>query len=298
MPGVFVKVCKLDLPSFFLLVCQWQTWGVFRMSRFVLRDQNIGTTSVNVQGYFFIEVSFYIIFSKKFQGLLDTPICPLDVFVARSWWENIGMACCYGLASHRLLGQQFHGAGKGRFLAAISWGYREFPIPVLFIKVFLLFFRFVRCSWLNGHQVSCPPRICKKTNFQTLFLCLGCPTVAMGQCLADGAGFSFLPLAWSVQFRDWMLGCSHEKHSLFNFVLVDSSFEVQVLWKQGLCLDFEKLHDGWVKCRDLSWSWKAYDLSCRFEAPEWSHGRQWYQPRVGVFFSAIHFRASFKDRRN
>ncbi len=98
----------------------------------------------------------------------------------------------------------------------------------------------------------------------TKFLCLVRPTVAF-QCF--GAGFSFLSLAWSVQFLDWMLGCSREKlfsfqrqirftvdfhvspFSLFNFVLVDSSFEVQLFWKQDLRFDFEKLHDGWVKRR-------------------------------------------------
>lgn len=47
------------------------------MSRFVLRDQNIGTTSVNVQGYFFIEVSFYIIFPKSSKGCWTHQFAPL-----------------------------------------------------------------------------------------------------------------------------------------------------------------------------------------------------------------------------
>jgi len=78
-----------------------------------------------------------------------------------------------------------------------------------------------------------PPDLQK--NFDTIFVSW-MSNRCHGQCLADGAGFSFLPLAWSVQFRDWMLGCSHEKHSLFNFVLVDSSFEVKKSYESKVCV--------------------------------------------------------------
>ena len=54
------------------------------------------------------EVSFYIIFPRV-QGW--THHCR-----RRSWWENIGMACCYGLVSHRLLAD-FMGLEKAGFAA-------------------------------------------------------------------------------------------------------------------------------------------------------------------------------------
>ena len=102
MPGLFVKVCKVDLSCFY---CWWVNGiKLFHMSRF----RAVIKTLVPCKPRLCFEVNFYLIFPRV-QGW--THHCR-----RRSWWENIGMACCYGLVSHRLLAD-FMGLEKAGFAA-------------------------------------------------------------------------------------------------------------------------------------------------------------------------------------